>query len=197
MRQICPICGGEGSIITNPCKSCGGSGQKKVRKKLALKIPQGVETGSRLRLAGKGEPGRRGGAAGDLYVVLHVREHSLFSRQGDDLYCEVPVSEDIAALGGSVEIPTVDGPAKLKLAAGTENGKIFRLRGKGVPNIEGYGRGDLHVRVSIEVPVKLDSRQKRLFKELQEIASEENYPAQNLFHKRMAEFYDRKNAIEH
>ncbi len=195
MRQTCPVCGGTGSIVTSPCKVCQGAGRVKSRKKLTLKIPPGVENGSRLRLSGKGEGGIRGGPPGDLYVVLHVGQHELFERRGDDLYCEVPIPFEIAALGGEVEVPTIDGYAKLKIEAGTENGKVFRLRSKGMPNVEGYGRGDQHVRIVVEVPVKLSSKQKALLKELGDSRSDSNYPVQEGFRKLVESFYERKHSL--
>jgi len=196
VRQTCPICGGAGTIVTRPCSACQGSGRVKTRKRLTLRIPKGVETGSRLRLAGKGEGGGRGGPSGDLYVVLHVRKHDIFGREGDDLYCDVPIPFDTATLGEEVQVPTIDGFAKLKLAPGTETGKVFRLRGKGMPNVDGYGRGDLHVRVSAEVPVKLNAKQKKLLKELRDLRSESNYPGVAHFKKKAETFFERKSSME-
>ena len=196
VRQTCPVCGGAGTVVTHPCDACGGSGRAKTRKRLALRIPKGVETGSRLRLAGKGEGGVKGGPPGDLYVVLHVREHDVFERRGDDLYCQIPVPVEVIALGGEIQVPTIDGYAKLRLATGTESGKVFRLRGKGIPNVEGYGRGDQHVRVVAEVPVKLSSKQKRILKDFGELRNESNYPAGKLFRKRVKAFYERREAIK-
>lgn len=197
VRQTCPVCGGAGTIVRNPCPKCGGSGRKKERKRLTLKIPRGVETGSRLRLAGKGEGGSRGGPAGDLYVVIHVAPHELFERRGDDLFCEVPISFETAALGGDIQVPTIDGYAKLKVSAGTPNGKQFRLRGKGIPNVEGYGRGDLHVKVVPQVPVKLNSKQKQALSDLQTHEAEANYPRIKTFHECAEQFYERKRAMKH
>ena len=196
VRQTCPICRGEGAIATNPCKGCNGSGRTKQRKRLTLKIPKGVETGSRLRLPGKGEGGGRGGPPGDLYVMINVRPHDLFQRSGDDLYCRVPVAFEVAALGGEIEVPTVDGMAKLKLAPGTETGKTFRLRNKGVPGVEGHGRGDLHVQIVAEVPVKLSGHQKKMLNELLESGKDANYPERMKFHKTTERFMERKNAIK-
>ncbi len=165
VRQACPVCGGAGSIVTSPCSSCGGSGRVKARKRITLKIPKGVETGSRLRLTGKGEGGTRGGPAGDLYVVLHVAPHDVFERHDDDLLCKASIPVHVAALGGDIEVPTIDGFAKLRIAPGTETGKVFRLRGKGMENVEGYKRGDLHVQVVVEPPARLNSKQKKIMKE--------------------------------
>jgi molecular chaperone DnaJ len=196
VRQTCPICQGEGTIIKKPCRPCGGSGRVKTRRNLALKIPRGVATGSRLRLSGKGDAGSLGGPPGDLYVVVHVNQHELFERRGDDLYCEIPVQFDTATLGGEIQVPTIDGYAKLKIASGTEAGKVFRLKGKGLVNIDGYGRGDLHVRVMVEVPVKLGSAQKKLLQAYKESISDSNHPVARHFHELAEAFYDRKKAME-
>jgi len=196
VRQTCPVCGGAGTIVTQPCRDCKGTGRTKVRKRITLRIPSGVETGSRLRLTGKGDGGGRGGPPGDLYVVLHVRRHDLFERRGDDLLCEVPVPFETVALGGEIQIPTIDGYAKLKVAPGTQTGKVYRLRGKGIPNVEGYDRGDLHVRIVAEVPVKLGGKQKKLLKELEELTTDSNYRERRSFQKRAEAFYERKSAME-
>ena len=195
IRQGCPVCNGEGTMIRHPCNKCNGAGRIRARRRLALRIPRGVETGSRLRLTGKGEGGGRGGPAGDLYVVIHVREHELFERQGDDLLCSVPVSPVLAALGGEVEIPTPDGFAKIKLPPGTPNGKVFRLRDKGVPNLEGHGHGDLHVRVVLEVPTRLSSKQRKLLEDLAASAEEGNYPEAARVHKTAVEFFARRDVL--
>jgi len=196
LRQTCPICRGAGTIVTRPCRTCDGNGRVQERKRLQLRIPRGVETGSRLRLSGKGEGGLHGGPAGDLYVILHVREHELFQRHGDDLLCRAPVPFEVAALGGDVEVPTIDGVAKLRLEPGTESGKVFRLRGKGLPNVEGHGHGDLHVEIVVEVPVKLNSRQRKAVKDLTDAGHEENYPGLKSFAQATERFYERKRAIE-
>jgi molecular chaperone DnaJ len=196
VRQTCPVCGGTGAIVRHPCKRCQGTGRTKAKKAITLKIPPGVETGSRLRLGGKGEGGSRGGPAGDLYVVLHVAPHDLFERRGDDLYCEMPVPFESAALGGEIQVPTLEGYARLKLAPGTETGKVFRMRGKGMPRLDGYGRGALHVRVIPEVPVKLGAKQKRALKEFAEFKGDANYPAGRHFAERVEAFYERKKAME-
>lgn len=196
VRQTCPVCGGSGSVVRNPCKTCDGTGRAKQRKRLTLKIPQGVETGSRLRLAGKGEGGLRGGPAGDLYVVLHVNQHKLFERRGDDLHCDVPVPVETAILGGKVDVPTIDGFAKIKLAPGTETGKVFRLKGKGIPNVEGYGRGSLHVRVIPEIPVKLSSDQKKLMEEFTKHHKDSNYPLRAAFMENAEAFYERRKSMK-
>jgi len=194
MRQTCPVCHGEGSIIRSPCKKCGGTGRVKTPRHIALRIPKGVETGSRLRLTGKGESGLRGGPAGDLYVVLHVREHEVFQRQEDDLVCTVYVSPVLAALGGEIEVPTPEGHARIKLPAGTPNGKVFRLRDKGMPNLNG-GCGDLHLRVETEVPAHLSSKQKRLFEEFSALATPDNFPEAAKQNKAVDTFFARRDAL--
>jgi molecular chaperone DnaJ len=195
VRQACPVCGGEGQIVRHPCAKCGGSGREKTRKRLHLKIPKGADTGLRLRLVGKGDEGVRGGPAGDLYVVLHVRKHDLFERRGDDLYCEIPVPVETMALGGEVSVPTADGMARLKLSPGTPSGKMFRLRGKGCENVEGGGRGDLHVRVAPEVPARMSNSQKKLWRQLEEERTEDGYPVGHEFQKRVDSFLGRRDAM--
>ena len=194
MRQTCPVCHGEGTLIRNPCKKCGGTGRVKAPRHIALRIPKGVETGSRLRLTGKGESGLRGGPAGDLYVVLHVREHDVFQRQDDDLACTVFVSPVTAALGGEIEIPTPDGHARIKLPAGTPNGKVFRLRDKGMPSLNG-GCGDLHVRVELEVPSHLTSKQKRALEEFAATTTADNFPEAAKLNKAADVFFARRDAL--
>ncbi len=194
MRQSCPVCNGEGSIIRNPCRKCSGTGRVKTPRHIALRIPKGVETGSRLRLTGKGESGLRGGPAGDLYVILHVREHDVFQRQDDDLSCTVHVSPVTAALGGDIEIPTPDGHARIKLPAGTPNGKVFRLRDKGMSSLNG-GCGDLHIRVEIEVPEHLSSKQKKLLEEFASLTTPDNFPEAVKQNKAVSTFFTRRDAL--
>jgi len=195
MQQPCPVCRGEGTIIKTPCKTCGGAGRVKTHRKLSLKIPKGVETGSRLRLAGKGEPGARGGDAGDLHVVLHVRPSTVFVREGDDLMCEVPVSLDKAALGGDVEVPTIDGFAHLKLSSATPNGKTFRMRGKGAPMVDGHGAGDLIVRIVIEVPASLSSRQRKALEDFAAADEGRSYPDAKRLHERAEEILKKRDVL--
>ncbi|NLF86580.1 MAG: molecular chaperone DnaJ [Lentisphaerae bacterium] len=195
-QQTCPVCRGEGTIIRTPCRKCNGAGRIKVRRSLALRIPPGVETGSRLRVTGKGEGGLRGGPSGDLYVVLHVRDHEIFERQGEDLACTVLVSPDIAALGGDVPVPTPDGLAMLKLPQGTPNGKVFRLRGKGVRGLDGSGVGDLHVHISIEVPAHLSGSQKRALQAFAESCDGNNYPEAARMRKQVETFMARREALK-
>jgi molecular chaperone DnaJ len=176
IAQTCSRCQGAGRIIENPCKMCHGTGQRERHSKIRIRIPAGVDTGARLRSSGNGEAGARGGPAGDLYVVLHVKSHEIFQREGDDLLCEVPISFVQATLGADIEVPTLDGKAQIKVPAGTQNATIFRLKGKGVKNVQGYGSGDLHVRVTVEVPTHLNAAQKAKLQEFAEMCDENVNP---------------------
>ncbi|WJG08033.1 molecular chaperone DnaJ [Aliiglaciecola sp. LCG003] len=166
VQQTCPTCSGRGKIIADPCRECHGHGRKEKTKTLSVKVPAGVDTGDRIRLTGEGEAGEAGAPAGDLYVQVHVKEHSIFTRDGNNLYCEVPLSFTKAALGGDIEVPTLDGKVKLKITTETQTGKMFRLRGKGVKSVRSGSVGDLMCRVVVETPVNLTSRQKELLEEL-------------------------------
>jgi molecular chaperone DnaJ len=165
VQQTCPRCHGSGKMITDPCGSCRGQGRVEESKTLSVKVPAGVDNGDRIRLSGEGEAGTLGGPSGDLYVVVNVREHAIFQRDGKHLYCEVPISFVDAALGGELEVPTLDGRVKLKIPEGTQTGKLFRLRGKGVAPVRGGGAGDLMCRVAVETPVNLSRRQRELLEE--------------------------------
>jgi molecular chaperone DnaJ len=166
MQQPCPVCRGRGKVIKDPCRSCHGEGRLEKTKTLSVKIPAGVDSGDRIRLSGEGEAGEMGAPAGDLYVQVHVREHKIFQRDGNNLYCEVPISFTRAALGGDIEVPTLDGKLKLKVPAETQTGKLFRLRGKGVQSVRSGAAGDLICKVVIETPVNLSERQQQLLQEL-------------------------------
>src|SRR5579862_6450096 len=168
LQQTCPQCRGSGRIVRNPCDGCLGQGRVRRHKKLAVKIPPGVDTGDRVRLAGEGEAGRNGGPPGDLYVEVHVREHPIFERDGPHLSCEVPLSFATASLGGSIEVPTLDGQVVLKIPAETQSGRVFRLRDKGVKSVRGQGRGDLFCRVVVETPINLSAEQRKLLQEFDE-----------------------------
>jgi molecular chaperone DnaJ len=196
MRQECPVCSGAGAIVTDPCRTCGGSGRVRSRKRISLRIPKGVETGSRLRLTGKGEGGARSGPAGDLYVILHVQPHPFFERRGDDLLCQVPIPVSVAALGGEIQVPTLEGYAKLKVAAGVESGQVLRMRNKGMPRLGEYGKGDQHVQIILEAPTHLNAKQKKLLKEFRDGASASNYPLSGRLKKLADEFYERKSKLE-
>lgn len=166
LQQTCPRCRGQGRVITDPCRSCSGAGRREKRKTLSVKIPGGVDTGDRIRLTGEGEAGTSGGPPGDLYVQVEVNDHPIFVREGRHLYCEVPISIVDAALGGELEVPTLNGRVKLKIPNETQTGKVFRLRGKGVTQVRGGGVGDLLCKVVVETPVKLTDAQKELFTQL-------------------------------
>jgi molecular chaperone DnaJ len=168
LQQACPRCHGSGKIITDPCQSCHGEGRVQTQKTLSVKVPAGVDTGDRIRLSGEGEAGESGGPPGDLYVQVHVREHAIFKRDGTDLYCEVPISFTTAALGGELDVPTLDGRVKLKVPAESQSGKLFRLRGKGVKSVRGAHVGDLMCKIVVETPVNLSSKQKNLLREFEE-----------------------------
>ncbi len=166
IQQTCPHCHGSGKVITDPCNSCHGQGRVQKHKTLSVKVPPGVDNGDRIRLSGEGEAGEHGGPSGDLYVQMHVREHKIFQRDGNDLYCEVPISIVTAALGGELDVPTLSGKVKLKVPAESQTGKLFRLRGKGVKSVRSGGTGDLLCRVVVETPVHLTAKQKELLREL-------------------------------
>ena len=181
IAQTCNRCEGAGRILDHPCKVCHGAGRRENTSKIKLRIPPGVDTGARLRSAGNGEAGVRSGPSGDLYVVLHVKAHSIFHRDGDDLLCEVPISFVQAALGAEIEVPTLNGNAAMKIPAGTQAGTMFRLKGKGVKNVQGYGVGDLHVRVNVEVPARLTSEQRAKLQEFAEACDENVNPMSKSF----------------
>jgi molecular chaperone DnaJ len=181
IAQTCPQCQGAGRVIEKPCRSCNGSGRKDRATKIKLRIPAGVDAGSRLRSSGNGESGLRGGPAGDLYVVLHVKAHEIFQRDGDDLLCEVPVSFVQATLGAEIQVPTLTDKATIKIPAGTQPGTLFRLRGKGVKNLQGYGHGDLHVRINVEVPTHLTGHQRTKLQEFAEACDENVNPISKSF----------------
>jgi len=168
LQQTCPRCRGAGTLIKNPCDTCLGQGRVRRTRKLSVKVPAGVDTGDRIRLSGEGEAGRNGGPPGDLYVEINVREHAIFERDGEHLSCEVPVSFATAALGGAVEVPTLDGDVTLKIPAETQSGRVFRLRDKGVKPVRGGSRGDLFCRVVVETPVHLSAEQRELVRKLEE-----------------------------
>ncbi|MCU7849877.1 MAG: molecular chaperone DnaJ [Candidatus Thiodiazotropha sp. (ex Lucinoma kastoroae)] len=168
VQQTCPRCHGKGTMIDNPCSNCQGQGRVQEHKTLSVKVPPGVDSGDRIRLAGEGEAGESGGPPGDLYVQVAVKPHDIFSREDNHLYCEVPISFAIAALGGELEVPTLNGKVMLKIPAGTQTGRLFRMRGKGVKPVRGGPVGDLMCRVLLETPVKLTSEQEDLFKQLDE-----------------------------
>lgn len=169
-RRVCHYCNGTGKEIKHKCSTCGGTGRVKKRRKISVKIPAGIDDGQQLRVSGQGEPGINGGPAGDLYVVFHIQPHEFFERDGDDVYCELPITFAQAALGAELEVPTLHGKVKLKVPAGTQTGTKFRLRGKGIPNVRGRGTGDQHIIVKVITPTKLTERQKQLLQEFADIS---------------------------
>lgn len=195
IRQTCPACHGEGSIIEKPCRKCGGSGHVSVPRSISLTIPAGVDDGSRLRLPGKGAAGVRGGPNGNLYVLLRVRDSDLFVRDGLDLAVDVPVSPVVAALGGEVDVPTPHGAARLKIPAGTQNGKVFRLGGKGVPSMRGSGVGDMHARIVFEVPQNLSRKQKEALEEFLKASEPKNFPEAQSFANKSRIFFAHKEKL--
>ena len=195
VRQTCPTCGGAGSVIEKPCRKCRGTGHVTAPQKISLKIPAGVDSGSRLRLAGKGAGGLRGGPNGDLYVLLGVRESDIFERDGLDLGVDIPVSPVTAALGGTVAVPTPAGEAQLKIPAGTPNGKIFRLRGKGVPSLRGGSPGDLDARIVFEVPANLDRKQREALESFQKLTTGSTFPEAQSFANRTRVFFAHRDKL--
>ncbi|GAB4381790.1 molecular chaperone DnaJ [Albidovulum sp.] len=190
VERTCPTCGGLGQRIKTPCHVCHGAGRVEKERQLSVNIPAGVETGTRIRLAGEGEAGLRGGPAGDLYIFIEVREHPLFQRDGANLFCRVPVSMTTAALGGEVEVPTIDGGrSRVKIPAGTQSGKQMRLRGKGMPALRGGGYGDMLIEMAVETPVNLTSRQKELLREFEQL-SRDNNPEGSSFFSKVKSFWD-------
>jgi molecular chaperone DnaJ len=193
IQQTCPSCHGSGKQIADPCPKCHGAGQLKTNKTLNVKIPPGVDEGDRIRLSGEGEPGQNGGPAGDLYVVTHIRQHAVFQRDGMDLHCEMPISFTTAALGGEVEIPTLEGMAKVKIASETQSGRVYRLRGKGIKAVRGSDIGDLMCHVIVETPVNLTERQRELLQEFEAISlgdSAKHNPRAKSFMDKLREFFD-------
>ncbi|AWB49945.1 molecular chaperone DnaJ [Gemmobacter aquarius] len=190
VERTCPTCSGMGQIIKNPCRSCGGAGRIEKERSLSVNIPAGVETGTRIRLAGEGEAGLRGGPAGDLYIFIEVKEHAIFQRDGVHLFCRIPVSITTAALGGEVEVPTIDGgKSRVKVPAGSQTGKQMRLRSKGMPALRGGGTGDMVLELAVETPVNLTARQRELLTEFEKL-SEENNPEGSSFFSKVKGFWD-------
>jgi molecular chaperone DnaJ len=189
VSQTCPRCRGAGQIIERPCRQCQGEGRLEKMSRITLKIPAGIADGSRLRSSRNGEAGTRGGPRGDLYVVIHIKEHKIFQREDDNLYCEVPIPFSSAALGGEVDVPTLEGKANLKVPAGTQSGQIFKLRGKGIVNVNGRERGDLLARLIVEVPTRLNAEQRQKLEEFAGLCGEENTPMRKSFFERAKEFF--------
>jgi len=191
VRQVCPTCHGSGVTFEKPCVKCSGEGRTKETTSLKVKIPSGVETGSKLRSGGSGDAGVRGGPAGDLYIVVHVKEHDIFERDGDDLICIVPIKFTLAALGGAVDVPTLTGKVSLKIPAGTQTGTVFRLRGHGMPHLRGHRKGDQLVRVEVEVPKKLSSKQREALEAFAIACGDADNPTSESFLKKAKRFFDK------
>ena len=192
IQQTCPTCRGSGKVIPDPCTTCNGAGRVKKNKVLEVAIPQGIDEGQRIRLAGKGEPGMNGGPHGDLYVEIHLKQHAVFQRDGDDLHCEVPIGFTTAALGGEVEVPTLNGKANLEVGEGTQSGKTYRLRGKGIKGVRSSYPGDLYCHVSVETPVRLTDKQKKLLREFDaslKAGGQKHSPQEKSFVDRMKGFF--------
>lgn len=194
VMQTCPSCRGSGQRVSDPCDDCNGQGRVQEQRTLSVKIPAGVDTGDRIRLAGEGQAGAQGSAAGDLYVEVQVRPHKLFERHGDDLHCEIPIPFTTAALGGEIKVPTLDGSVMLKVQAETQSGKVFKLRGKGVRSVRSHHTGDLMCHVVVETPVKLSSKQKQLLREFEETfdhGTTDHNPRSRGFMDSVREFFER------
>ncbi|MEM7146195.1 MAG: molecular chaperone DnaJ [Verrucomicrobiota bacterium] len=189
VQQTCPTCGGTGQTIANPCKRCDGAGRFQSTTRIKIKIPPGISDGSRIRATGNGDAGSRGGPPGDLYVAIHIREHDVFEREENDLYCEVPLSFGKAALGGELTVPTLEGKASIKIPHGTQSDTIFRLRDKGIQDVHTGRKGDLLVRVQVEVPTKLNSEQKEALNAFTESIGEENSPIHESFLEKAKNFF--------
>lgn len=189
VAQTCPQCRGRGRSVDKPCKPCGGEGRAEKTSRIKLNIPAGIDEGSRLRSSGAGEAGSRGGKNGDLYVVIHLHEHELFQREGTELHCRMPVSFAIAALGGEIEVPTLSGPVKMKIPAGTQGGSGFRVKGHGMPRLQSHAKGDLHVTIEVEVPTKLNADQRKALEHFSQLCGEENTPIHRSFSERIKDLF--------
>jgi len=195
LERTCPSCQGRGQVISDPCTSCGGAGRTTQERTLSVNIPAGIEDGTRIRLAGEGEAGLRGGPAGDLYIFLSLKPHDLFQRDGADLYCRVPISMTTATLGGQFDVPTVDGStSRVKVPEGTQAGKQFRLRGKGMPVMRSSQHGDMYIQVTVETPTNLTKRQRELLAEFEQESSGENHPESAGFFSKVKDFIDNLGA---
>jgi molecular chaperone DnaJ len=189
VRRTCPRCYGEGTVISDPCKECGGSGRVAVKRELSIEVPAGVEDGNQLRIAGEGNEGTLGAPSGDLYCRIFVRRHGVFERAGRDIFLEVPVTFSDAALGARIEVPSLDGKTALQVPAGTQSGEVLKLRGKGLPSLDGYGRGDQLVRIVVETPRKLSSKARKLFEEMRELEGQKNaHPARQGFLEKIRDY---------
>ncbi len=189
IAQACSKCGGEGFVIKTPCHACSGSGRTRVKRNIKVKIPSGVESGMRLRVSGEGEAGERSSRRGDLYVLIRVRPHDIFERRENDIYCEVPINFTTAVFGGEIEVPTLEGKVMMKIPSGTQSGKVFRLRGKGVASVHGYERGDELIRVQVETPLDLTAEERRILKEFAAASGEDSGPMARSFMEKMRRIF--------
>jgi molecular chaperone DnaJ len=189
IRQSCPRCEGAGRVVDKPCRACQGSGVREQAAEVSVRIPPGVDSGTRLRSLGNGAAGRRGGPRGDLYIFLQVKPHDIFLREGDDLLCEVPISFVEAALGAEIDVPTLNGKAEIKIPPGTQNGALFRLKGRGMPSLQGHGTGDLHVRTTVEVPTRLNAEQKAKLEEFAALCGADVNPMAKGFLEKARKFF--------
>lgn len=189
VAQTCPTCHGTGRTIEKPCKSCHGDGRVERTSRIKLKIPAGIDEGARLRSAGAGEAGLRGSRAGDLYVVIHLKEHAIFQRDGMDLHCEMPIPFSVAALGGEVHVPSLNGAVNLKIPPGTQSDAVFRIRGQGMPGLQSSSRGDILARVQVEVPTRLNAEQRKALEHFAEVCGEENTPLHKSFTDRLRDLF--------
>jgi molecular chaperone DnaJ len=185
IARVCERCQGEGEIIKEPCEACHGKGFKPVAKKIKVQVPKGVESGVRLRMTGEGNAGAKGGPAGDLYILIYVQPHEIFKRQNNDIVVEIPISFTQAALGAQISVPTLEGNVKMKVPEGSQYGKVFRLRGKGMPSLRGYGKGDELVRIIIEIPDKLSKKQRELLEAFAQESQEDSGPLRKSFLERV------------
>jgi molecular chaperone DnaJ len=176
-------------VIADPCASCKGKGAVDAESQITVKVPAGVDAGTRVRVSGEGIPGDSGGPNGDLYISIHIREHPIFSREDTEVLCEVPISFTQAALGATLDVPTLDGKVKMKIPAGTQSGKVFRLKGKGIPGLNGFGRGDQHVRVVLETPASLSREQRELLEKFAAISGEETHPQSRSFFAKVKDLF--------
>jgi molecular chaperone DnaJ len=189
-QSTCPECRGAGEVVSDPCGTCRGEGREQKETRIKIRIPAGVEHGTRLRSSGNGDAGVRGGAAGDLYVFLHVREHDVFDRDGNDLQCEVPLPFSVAALGGELKVPTLDGHSSIRIPAGTQGGTVFRLRDRGIKDLSSGRKGDLHVKVQVEVPTRLNAEQQAKLRAFSESIGDQNSPMHESFLEKAKRFFD-------
>lgn len=192
VSQTCPRCHGAGRVVEKPCKTCKGMGLAEKMAQIKIRVPGGVENGMRLRSSGNGESGVRGGPPGDLYVVLHVKEHEIFKRDGEDVYCEIPIAYSLAALGGELDAPTLKNTAKIRIPAGTQSGTLFRLKEKGAKSLDGHGYGDQHVRVIVEVPTHLNAEQRKKLEEFAHACNEDVFPMRKSFAERVKRVFHAK-----